>query len=144
MGKGYFGGVGKGSGQRKCKKHTKSKAIRCCSDVAVALEATTAMTTTTTYVPQVLRNCAALGWTTHFAGKACGESNKGFKIKSNTDKCYNWISQPDGDKQCVRCARCVVFFWYKGCCCPRMLFDPPSAVGLKSEYQDVSAAALTV
>jgi hypothetical protein len=102
LGPKYYVGMGSGTGERKCKKYKKAKSIRCCSSVSVVSDAMTAVTTTTTYAPQVRKSCATLGWTVHFDGAVCGESDMGFKIKFGTDKCYNWISQPDGEKQCAR------------------------------------------
>jgi hypothetical protein len=89
-----------GTGERKCKKYKKSKSIRCCSDVSVATDATVAPTTTTTYEFFPQSNCATLGWPV--VGSACGESDLKFKVKFGTDKCYNWLSKPDGDKQCSK------------------------------------------
>jgi hypothetical protein len=96
----YYVGMGSGTGERKCKKDKKSKSIRCCSDVSVAAAAVTAATTTTTYVMYAQKSCAALGWPV--VGSACGESDLKFKVKVGTDKCYNWLSQPDGEKQCSK------------------------------------------
>ena len=100
LGPKYYCGMGSGTGERKCKKYKKAKSIRCCSDVSVAADAVTAVTTTTTYAPEPRKNCATLGWPV--VGSACGESDLAFKIKFGTDKCYNWLSQPDGEKQCAR------------------------------------------
>jgi hypothetical protein len=100
LGPKYYVGMGAGTGERKCKKYKKAKSIRCCSDVLVAADAVTAPTTTTTYAPATRKNCATLGWPV--VGSACGESDQAFKIKFGSDKCYNWLSQPDGEKQCAR------------------------------------------
>jgi len=98
---------GNGEGELQCKSSAEKShhryGLRCCSDVNFAATTEAPATTTTTMQNFNQKSCATLGWATSSANPAvCGESDKGFKVLDNSNKCFYEKAQPDANFHCSK------------------------------------------
>ena len=90
----YWVSRGSGTGERKCKPASKTKNVRCCSDISLSTTKAPAVAPAPPAAPPRV-SCAGLGWT-RIISNVCGESDA-----APFRKCFNFRSQPSASDVCA-------------------------------------------